>query len=731
MVTRFVASRRPELVIAGLAVTLLAGALPGLDAMLERLLTVSGVLTTLLGVWSGPALDRVGRIAAAAEFESAQRTSRQLLGDAAHPGLADIRFRRPREDTEPELVGWRDDKGASTGSVGEVLQYFCQLRHHRMVVLGTAGAGKTVALVRLVHDLNRALLAGTVDLDLPHQARAAVLLDLHGWTTGARWPTLAAASTQELVNDLDAWIARQIAVRHGISVVDARRVVSEGAIIPVLDGLDEMDAPLSSRPRAAAMIRLLNGRSGPVVLACRLEAYRALAAEKVAAGEAPILQDAQSVILEALDSDAVVEYLTDRFSNGGSGIHPSWRPVVEAIRAGRTDLAKVLGQPLRLFQAATAYSDAGSAELTRIPAARLPDHMMARHLAVVPTFFPRPGRRRRRYDPDRMVEWLTTFACLLRVVGDPEGPWRWSGSDIHLDDLWMVPGRYLARGLSFSVKMVLLAAPFVAIIVVGASRHVLTLPPLALLLASLVLGGLLLGWGDLSPHPKPLSRNDLRVSHRRPRIFDQHMGGLAGGLVFGLLCAAGSGLFVGLVAGVSQGVVGGSVIGIVGGVVIGIIVRCAGVRTIDRPSRLFRKSLLSDAAVIYSITMVLALGPAVWLAWWSGAALGSAVVMTGMAALSGIAVGSWVFLLASRWPRYWIAVAIAARRGLLPPRPAAFLDWAYTAGLFRISGIAVQFRHHELQEWLAARRLGLDRVPGDAEGSTRSRCRAGGEEVCL
>jgi hypothetical protein len=35
---------------------------------------------------------------------------------------------------------------------------------------------------------------------------------------------------------------------------------------------------------------------------------------------------------------------------------------------------------------------------------------------------------------------------------------------------------------------------------------------------------------------------------------------------------------------------------------------------------------------------------------------------------------------------------------------ATFFDWAYAAGLLRLSGIAVRLRHHELQAWLTAPR---------------------------
>ena len=43
----------------------------------------------------------------------------------------------------------------------------------------------------------------------------------------------------------------------------------------------------------------------------------------------------------------------------------------------------------------------------------------------------------------------------------------------------------------------------------------------------------------------------------------------------------------------------------------------------------------------------------------------------------------------SPWPRYMFVTILLAHRGDLPKRPAVFLDWAYKAGLIRLSGIAV------------------------------------------
>jgi hypothetical protein len=47
-----------------------------------------------------------------------------------------------------------------------------------------------------------------------------------------------------------------------------------------------------------------------------------------------------------------------------------------------------------------------------------------------------------------------------------------------------------------------------------------------------------------------------------------------------------------------------------------------------------------------------------------------------------------------------VAVVINAARKRGPLRFDAFLDRAQRAGLLRVSGIAYQFRHRQLQDWL-------------------------------
>lgn len=63
-----------------------------------------------------------------------------------HKFLADTGVSRPANVAfaQPQLLYWRSDGGGSGGTLREIAAYFAGLRHRRLLILGGAGAGKTV-----------------------------------------------------------------------------------------------------------------------------------------------------------------------------------------------------------------------------------------------------------------------------------------------------------------------------------------------------------------------------------------------------------------------------------------------------------------------------------------------------------------------------------------------------------------------------------------------------------
>lgn len=117
------------------------------------------------------------------------------------------------------------------------------------------------------------------------------------------------------------------------------------------------------------------------------------------------------------------------------------------------------------------------------------------------------------------------------------------------------------------------------------------------------------------------------------------------------------------------------------------------------PSVLARECIQFHSA--YGLVYVFVFG--VGIALWSSPRLG---LVPGLAlgVATGIALGLGFTLLngGGSWLRYVIGVRAAVRQNLLPKRPARFLDWCLRAGLMRMAGSSLQFRHRQLQDWLTS-----------------------------
>jgi hypothetical protein len=143
------------------------------------------------------------------------------------------------------------------GDASEVAEKFLQLPQRQLVVLGRPGAEKSALLLLLT--------LGLLDRRRPGNP-VPVLLNLSSW--------------QPNREHLDAWLARRLleqypalASRERYGADSALRLVSTDAVLPVLDGLDELPAT----HHAAAITALTDVMAGDraLVVACRPEEYQA------------------------------------------------------------------------------------------------------------------------------------------------------------------------------------------------------------------------------------------------------------------------------------------------------------------------------------------------------------------------------------------------------------------------------------------------------------------------
>ncbi|MGW5441915.1 NACHT domain-containing protein [Streptomyces asiaticus] len=311
----------------------------------------------------------------------------------------------------------------------------------RLVVLGPAGTGKSVLMVRLALDRLARRAPGE---------RIPVILPLATWRPEAE-------------PDLWEWAAELLGTRYAslaTSTASARDIAREllrtGRLLPVLDGFDEL--PAAVRPQA---LRTLNGtldRAARIVLTSREDEYRA------AAREARVLTGAAAVSVRPLTLADLTVYLsrTAPPPHGGEGRPQrgtAWRQVLDPRTAdprtadprtadprtadprtadprttdpARAARVRVLGEalatPLMASLARKAYSDIG-----RDPAELLDSHRFSGRAAIeahlldqfVPATYDTslaaasPGRHWAAGDAHR---WLAFLARHARALGSPEGP---------------------------------------------------------------------------------------------------------------------------------------------------------------------------------------------------------------------------------------------------------------------------------------------------------------------
>ncbi len=205
------------------------------------------------------------------------------------------------------------------GDFGSVVEAFSREPRFRRVVLGEAGAGKSV----LVAELQRRLLSAS-EPDAP----VPVVVPVGAWRP----------DKQSLLD----WLADRLAVDHAwLPVTHARALVVSSKVLPILDGLDEMPRTLQS----AAIARINEHRVyRPLVVTSREEQYLdAIRQNRDAIKDAPV------VAIRPLLAANIRAYL-DPSGNG------PWAEVLARIDTNGP-LAGVLANPLMLWLARVVYRD--------------------------------------------------------------------------------------------------------------------------------------------------------------------------------------------------------------------------------------------------------------------------------------------------------------------------------------------------------------------------------------
>lgn len=172
-----------------------------------------------------------------------------------------------------------------------------------LLLLGDVGYGKTLNLLRLVRRLaDRAVDASGAVTTVP------VVFTLSAWTSKD--------------HDLIAWMTSELAAKYLIPKRDAGLLFAESAIVPLLDGLDDVEPAVRTRCVTAINDYRRAHPHGGIVVTCRTSDYAALPTP-VRMNVAIVLREltereigrqlraaSQLELLSALDASGVLEELS-------------------------------------------------------------------------------------------------------------------------------------------------------------------------------------------------------------------------------------------------------------------------------------------------------------------------------------------------------------------------------------------------------------------------------------
>ena len=564
------------------------------------------------------------------------------------------------------------------GGADEIVAAFRGLPHRQMVVLGEAGAGKSILAVLLT--------LGLIREPGPGQP-VPVLLPIASWNPK--------------VESAQHFIVRRLGEEYPFlagRAEDGRTLaeflVARDKVLPILDGLDELPANLH-----AQAVELLDQYAAPgraLVVTCRGREY-----EQAVRSGGLIMSRSAVVEIEPVTIEQAIEFLSHP-----APARPRWEPVFDHLREhpdGR--LAKALSTPLMVALARAAYRSP-----VRNPAdllARASSSALTASLidGFVQSVYgndrtdPRASERRwsREFGAEDAVRWLSCLAYHLYLAGTRD-LWWWQ----------LRPGFLSLR--PFRAKLIL---PVACALIVAAGGLAVDLtvglwPAIGVAEAALLIvvfnsEGLFRSMWPAS-YPPHVVQRDRSPTQRRVRYIGAR---LAFGVLFGVMAGGEVGLLPALAGGVA----------------------CALVTWVmpDRPAptgkpgprmtlQANRRNTLYAAAqyglaggVIFAAIALLTKGAHTALSTGCIAAL-----IYALAAAFG--AGLWT------WTQFKVAHIWLAAHGWLPWRLWAFLDDAHSRGVLRQAGTVWQFRHALLQDHLARNTL-LDHLRARADaGDGRAAC---------
>ncbi|MEV3857162.1 NACHT domain-containing protein [Streptomyces sp. NPDC050095] len=541
---------------------------------------------------------------------------------------------------------------------------FLGLEPRRLVILGTAGSGKTVHAVLLTIELLAQRLKFEEDVPVP------VPLSLESWDTGR--------------HAFDEWVEHRLRLDHpGLPFVDgahpARRLVADRRVLPVLDGLDELP-----EHRRAEVLRALNhgiASAGGVVLVSRTAEYTQLDRSGSGLHGAAVIE---SLPLRAQD---VSDHLT--LVGRHTGTSDAWAPLARHLRdEPGSPVSQALTRPLMVWLLRATYGQPGgdTTDLVReerfASRAAVEEHLLdgAVH-AAFPSLPSRPGLMHRplAWDAGRAQGWLRYLARWMTRRRSSELAW-WKLYAAPLPRVLAVPA-LLVVGIVMSLLNAALTPEY--------DSFLPTAAPLEGVLTVFIGRTLTEVWFERGLGEPRRSANPLLfLSHLR--AVERHS--RAGPLVR-LAVLSGAPTLAALMLGLHFFADSDPALPLVAlSFILApllMIVYAAPSDTVDTasPEELLRSEQSTLLGLLTTVAPLSGLGTGMTIGWEQGVA-------------SGLAASATLILL-SPWSRWILAKSVMAVAGQGPWALMRFLKDARTAGLVQQTGGIYRFRNRRLQEHLA------------------------------
>jgi Predicted NTPase (NACHT family) len=546
----------------------------------------------------------------------------------------------------------------------EIVDFYLNETRGRMVVLGPPGSGKTVLAVSLTVGLMK-----RYGVPVQAQERAIPIPCFFNVTS---WdPTR---------DDLTVWLRTQVVERFRVSRKIAAHLIHDGWILPVLDGLDEMDSPESVPHRSEDAVTHINNYVARtpdchIVVVCRSGAkyYERLIRK---------IRDADTIIVQDLKSEQVIGHIQTHFSDEQS--LNAWEPVFEALRGPDRDLIlSTLGTLWRLTASVTfALFGRNPAELLPTPAERAKlrgdrtDYSDRVSRLLMETFlFARLSiYHNHKKSTIPTISRLRTIANLIRISQANTN----TGSEITLHEWWKVLNERKTVQMQVFMAWSILHLPlgilgFLEIYGLIQAPHLSrgSFSLIAILINEITIILITITRIMIAKQPTTFKIGTLRS----PRRASSTLVGIVISTLLGLASASTEGAIYGLAFGVTSAAL------------LVLMTTSSGLDATDatRPTA----TLTNDRN--FAIVIGVALGAYATFYYVPLYGLTTALMFASMCMLGSILSSSYI--------RYLAAVYVGTFRGL-PFRLARFLSECHSAGILRISGTAYQFRHQELFEYL-------------------------------